>query len=139
MRLVTATGNTVRVKGLGGTHLVLVVADNAASQWWFQTLLRNGHPLVRHFITDRDRGWRRPPHGAGPAGDLRALGARLSVQPRSKPAFLVCVDGWFVDWFPAPSPATPDNPAVCLRESGCTRGRAPPASMLHAQLPGYSP
>ena len=113
--------NSVRVLGLrpdplfsvvrpDGIHWVLVVGDNAASREWFQTgpvptpietqtgpspaLPRLRLPLVQHFITDRD---------------LQALpGQTLGswVTMMMPPTFLVCHDGWIVDWFPVP-PLTP--------------------------------
>lgn len=89
VRLVTASGNTVRLHDLKGLHLILVVGDNDASKWWFNALTHHRQPFLRHFMTDRD---------------LQTMAPRLHIRPTVLPALVVTMDGWFVDWFPAEAP-----------------------------------
>lgn len=57
---------------------------------------------------------RPPPFGPldegvpGQHEDLQTLFPFLHVRPEVLPAFLVCKDGWIVDWFPAPLPPSGD-------------------------------
>ena len=90
--------------------MVLVVGDNTASRWWFHALPRAGHPTLRHFITGRAMA--APTLSPGGDRDCGALGRLLHVRPSELPAFLVCVDGWIVDWFVAPTPPTGASPTA---------------------------
>ena len=90
--VITAFGNTVRVRDLAGFHLILLVGRNAASERWYRCLFRHStlpiHAKIQHFITERD--W-------------STVAPLLPIQPSQSPAFLVTLDGWIVDWFPAPT------------------------------------
>ena len=106
-RALRPVGNTVRLPAAGPAAVaVLVVDGRPASRAWLRLLARAPPAWLRHFITAQD------------LEELRVDG-RLHVVPRALPAFLVAVDGFFVDAFPAPAPpaagaATDAAAAACL-------------------------
>lgn len=81
-------GNTVRITGLPGLRLVLVAGTDPPSLAWLHAVSQPG-VVVRHFVTE---------------ADVHRMGSRLHARPLTVPAFLVCADGWVVDWFAAPRP-----------------------------------
>ena len=100
--------------------LVLLVGDqDVGSTFWLNILPFAQSAAMRYYITERD---------------MRMLAPHAHVLPDVVPAFLVCVDGFFVDWFPAPMPALgrPPSPLALLRaaEEALTiyAARAPPAA-----------
>lgn len=89
---VVPAGNTVRLRGLGGLAIVLVVGADAVSERWKGALGNEAVEAgVRYYVN---------------AVDLSSLGGRLHVRPTCVPAFLVTHEGWPVDWFPPPPAGT---------------------------------
>lgn len=100
VRFAAPAGRTVRIAGAPGWQLVLVVGEDPTSTAWFRTVSSWGHPAMRLFLT---------------ICDLRQMTSRLHVVPTSVPAFLVCVNGWPVDWFPLPNDVQPAYLADVVR------------------------
>ncbi len=68
----------------------LVVGSSLSCHFWLSILPLARDGALRCFIRE---------------ADLAVLGDRLHVRPAALPAFLVFVDGFAVDAFPAPLPA----------------------------------
>ena len=90
-----AVGSTVRLAYEGmsypAVHLVLLVGSTLASHYWMNILAMSGDIRLRYFLTEED---------------YLSMQTGIHVKPNVVPSFLVVSDGFFVDWFPAPLPAT---------------------------------
>lgn len=91
---VTPATEGLRIEGLGrGIRFVLLVDNDAASEWWFAFVVEHPTPLVQHFMTEVDF------QGI----DLRPATATATPPTRPRlPALLVCFDGTLVDVVPIP-------------------------------------
>ncbi len=93
---------------------VLVVGVGLPCHYWLSILPLARDPALCYFIRERD---------------LRTVADRLHLRrPAASPAFLVAVDGYFVDAFPAPVPPAehPVEPTVLL-------------GMVRERLAAYAP
>ena len=90
---ICACGLTVRArlpmtpKGL--PILVLVVGCDVSSHLWLHILPLSSCERLRYYVMEED---------------MQSFYDKLHVRPRVVPSFLVCLDGFFIDWFPAPLP-----------------------------------
>lgn len=84
---IVRAGNAVRVRTNAGVALVLLVGDDATSQFWLSILPYATCAQMRYFIAEED---------------FLHMRSHLYILPNLLPAFLVVVNGFFVDWFPAP-------------------------------------
>lgn len=112
IRLLHAVGGTVRLdegrSDSGELPLprvlgVLVVGPCPLSHFWLSILPLATDASMRCFIR---------------AADVAAISEYLYVQPGTTPAFMVMVDGYFVDSFPAPLPSEERaaDPMALVRE-----------------------
>lgn len=69
--------------------LVLVVGCDVSSHLWLHILPLSTSARLRYYITEED---------------MQFFYNKLHVRPTVVPSFLVCLDGFFIDWFPAPLP-----------------------------------
>lgn len=81
---------------------MLVVGPCFPSHYWLSILPLARDPALSYFIRQ---------------SDVRQVADHLYVRPDVVPAFMVAVNGYFVDAFPAPLPSTeqPVDPRALIR------------------------
>lgn len=87
--------NTVRL--VTGSHprpgdivlAVLIVGECIESKRWLDILRQHSTTMMNHYML---------------AEDLEVVLPYSHLRPSQTPCFVVFVDGWPVDWFPAPAP-----------------------------------
>lgn len=92
-------GGTVRIAAVATTRMprvigVLVVEPGLPCNYWLSILPLAQDPALGYFIRTTD---------------LQVITDHLYVRPTEVPAFMVAVNGYFVDVFPAPLPPS-DHP-----------------------------